>query len=481
MPVQDRARDLTPTSVRRLALAALVLAASACEGERPRIEARPQTIAFSPAPEPGLNQATVTVSATATSGLPVRYGSATPDLCTVGEGSGIVTASASGTCTIEANQPGDTRYAPAPRVTQDVVFTFADVLEFAPAPSLGVHDLATVSAVASSGAPVAFASATPSVCVVDAVTGLVAALSAGDCIVVARAGELEAAQTIAISAPTGATAPNAPTGVAASAGEAADSVTVRVGGVRAGGSPVTGYGVTSSPAGVTAASATLPIAVTCSSSCAGYRFSVTATNEHGTSPPSEPGEIVTRYQVVATFREPDTQPNDTLFVGAYTLNASTGVVTGLRGELSESMTGGATPYPDDTMSWLTLAHQLSSVPITLDGVGGLLVTAFLLGTTDTLSTDPRFGGTDGWSPGSGMGLHFGFPGPNPGNAYAMIFVDPVDPTASLTQAQIDRLAYADCTPRGMMGSTCMTGTADAVYGTAGTMGGHPVSQLTTRP
>jgi hypothetical protein len=33
----------------------------------------------------------------------------------------------------------------------------------------------------------------------------------------------------------------------------------------------------------------------------------------------------------------------------------------------------------------------------------------------------------------------------------------------------------------MMGASCMTGTAVAGYGVAGTMGGRPVSQTTTRP
>jgi hypothetical protein len=79
-----------------------------------------------------------------------------------------------------------------------------------------------------------------------------------------------------------------------------------------------------------------------------------------------------------------------------------------------------------------------------------------------------------------MGLYYGFPGVNPGNAYARIFVNSADPTAPLTQAQIDKLAYADCTSGGMMGATCMTGTTVAGYGTVGTMNGYPVSQTVTK-
>jgi hypothetical protein len=140
------------------------------------------------------------------------------------------------------------------------------------------------------------------------------------------------------------------------------------------------------------------------------------------------------------------------------------------------MTGDPIAYPNDTMTWLPLMYQLSSVYNPT--LGGLLVTTFMLNTTNTLSTQ---GGGDGWSPGTGFGLYYGFPAPtNPGNAYAMIFVNTTNPTAALTQAQIDKLAYADCAPGGMMSAACMTGTTKAGYGTVGTMSGYPVSQIITK-
>jgi hypothetical protein len=132
------------------------------------------------------------------------------------------------------------------------------------------------------------------------------------------------------------------------------------------------------------------------------------------------------------------------------------------------------------MTWLTLEHQLSSLAVNVDGVAGWLVTAFLLPTTNTLAASPKFEGTDGWSPGTGMGLHFGYPGDNPGNAYVRIFVNRNDPTSTLTPAQLALLAYADCTAGGMMGATCMTGTAVSGYGSVGSMSGYPVSQTTTQ-
>ena len=59
---------------------------------------------------------TVTLHATASSGLPVSYSSTTPTICTV-SGS-VVTPTAAGTCTIEATQGGNADYNPAPPVSQ---------------------------------------------------------------------------------------------------------------------------------------------------------------------------------------------------------------------------------------------------------------------------------------------------------------------------------------------------------------------------
>jgi hypothetical protein len=462
-------------------LAVLGLTALSGCADGPRVEGRPQSIVFAPAPPPGVGQATVTVSATASSGLPVRYTSESPSLCAVDAVSGVVTAARSGTCTVAANQYGDATWDAAPQVVQDVTFTFEARIEFAPAPALAVFDLATVTAVESTGLPVGYGSATPSLCSVDGATGVVAALAPGGCTIVASAGDIRASQTIPIFPPAGVTAPGAPSGVVATAGDAPGTAMVRVGAIQAGGSPITVWSVASSPPGVAAAGPTLPLTVTCpESSCAGLRFSVAASNAAGAGPWSSPGDVVTRYRVVATFHEPDTQPNDTLFVGTFLFDASTGVVSALRGELSEAMTGGPTAYPNDTMSWVSLGHQLSAEPVTLDGAAGWLVTTFALGSTDTLASDPRYGGTDGWAPGTGMGLHHGYPGANPGNSYARIFVNAADPTAAPTQGQIDELAYADCAPGGMMGASCMTGTSVPGYGTVGTMGGYPASQVTTR-
>jgi hypothetical protein len=180
---------------------------------------------------------------------------------------------------------------------------------------------------------------------------------------------------------------------------------------------------------------------------------------------------VTTYLLVATFHEPDTQPNNTIFTGSFVYDDALQQVSDLQGRLTESMTGAP---GGGGMNELALDFQLSSIYDS--ALGGLLVTAFLNNSTNTLSL---LGGGNGWTPGTGYGLYYNYPGANPGNAYVRIFVNTANPLAQPTQAQIDKLAYADCAPGGMMSATCMTGTTVAGYGTIGTMSGYPISQTIT--
>jgi hypothetical protein len=179
------------------------------------------------------------------------------------------------------------------------------------------------------------------------------------------------------------------------------------------------------------------------------------------------------YNVVTTWLEPETAPNDSIFVGSFDYDAATKTVSNLKGVLSESMTGGSTGYPNDSMIWLTLGNQLVSWYDA--ALGGTFAATFRNPTTSTFTT--TFG-SNGWSPGEVVYAGFPNASANPGNAYALIFI-PDNPLAALTQAQIDKLAYADCAPGGMMGATCMTGTSEAGYGLSGSMGGYPVSQTIT--
>jgi len=194
------------------------------------------------------------------------------------------------------------------------------------------------------------------------------------------------------------------------------------------------------------------------------------------------------YNVITVWHEPQTQPRDSIFVGTFDYDSLTHTVTNLQGKLSESMTrtGANLAYPNDSMVWLNLNYQLVSWYDS--SLGGTFAAAFKNNNTNTFyNATPN--ATDFWSPQVGVdngAIFYGFPvkASNPGNAYALIFV-PDSPLATLTQAQIDKVAYADCSPTaaggmmtggGMMGSVCMTGTSLAAYGATGSMDGYPKLQ-----
>jgi hypothetical protein len=131
-----------------------------------------QTIAFASLPNQPIVALPFAVSATATSGLPVSFASATKPICTVS--GNIVTLVAVGQCSIHASQAGNTNYLPATPVTQSFQVTKASQsIAFGP---LSNQPFGTppfgVAATASSGLPVAFASTTTTICTVsgDAVT-----------------------------------------------------------------------------------------------------------------------------------------------------------------------------------------------------------------------------------------------------------------------------------------------------------------------
>jgi hypothetical protein len=270
-----------------------------------------------------------------------------------------------------------------------------------------------------------------------------------------------------------ASAPTAPTTVKAVAG-ATVGTTAKVSFTAPasdGGSAITGYTVTATPGGITATGTASPITLTGLTAGTVYTFAVVANNGAGKSAAATASNVA-NYNIVETFHEPMTQPNDTIFTGTFTYDSVNKTVSNLMGALSESMTkvNGVYAAP---MTTVHLMNQLSSVPVTLGGVDGLLVTTFALATTDTFDLG-------GFAPGGTQ--YFGLTAgtPNNHNAYAMVFVNTTDPTATSAQAQIDKLAYADCTAGGMMMSSCMTGTTMAGYGSMGTMMGEPVSQVITK-
>jgi hypothetical protein len=141
----------------------------------------PQTINF-PAIAAQTVGTSLNLTATATSGLTVGFASSTTGVCTVsGTAASFVT---SGTCTIVASQAGNGSYAAAPNVTQSfIVVGKAQTISFPAIASPTAGTTATLSATASSGLTVGFASSTASVCTVSGTT--VSFVTAGTCTIVA--------------------------------------------------------------------------------------------------------------------------------------------------------------------------------------------------------------------------------------------------------------------------------------------------------
>jgi uncharacterized protein (TIGR03437 family) len=139
----------------------------------------PQTITFGALTNQQFGAPPFTISATASSELPVSFASLTNSVCAV-SGS-TVTMIAVGTCTIQATQAGDDTYGAAPPVSQSFrVLPLSQTIAFAALPNLPLNSAPfTVSATASSGLPVSFASLTTYVCTVSGST--VTLVAVGSC------------------------------------------------------------------------------------------------------------------------------------------------------------------------------------------------------------------------------------------------------------------------------------------------------------
>ncbi|MGA9667838.1 MAG: choice-of-anchor D domain-containing protein, partial [Terracidiphilus sp.] len=127
---------------------------------------------------------TVALSATASSGLPVTLVSTTPVVCTLAGANASLAAA--GTCTVIASQSGSSLYAPASSVSQSFSVTLlTQTISFPQIPTQVINSTSPVvlSATATSGLPVAFASVTPSVCSVNSAAATATLLTDGSCTV----------------------------------------------------------------------------------------------------------------------------------------------------------------------------------------------------------------------------------------------------------------------------------------------------------
>ena len=154
------------------------------------VEKRSQTISFSPQENAVTLGATVSMSATASSGLGVSFDSLTTSACTIS--GDVVTTIAEGICTILATQSGNEVYESA-QAAQSFQVTSKEIQTISfPTPSgtdsLEVGSTFEVAASSDSGLEVSYRSDTPAVCSISGTT--VTILSEGTCIITAsQAGD----------------------------------------------------------------------------------------------------------------------------------------------------------------------------------------------------------------------------------------------------------------------------------------------------
>ena len=137
-----------------------------------------QTISFTP-PVSLPVSSVISLSATATSGLPVTLTSLTSSVCSV-TGNNVSTL-AVGNCNIKADQAGDAGYWQAATTTQSIAVTgLTQTISFSAISNVALGSAPfAVTLTASSGLPVTLASLTPAVCTVNGAT--VTLVAEGNC------------------------------------------------------------------------------------------------------------------------------------------------------------------------------------------------------------------------------------------------------------------------------------------------------------
>ena len=154
------------------------LAASTASAYNETVNPIAQAITFVPVSSPQWVNGTLPLTATASSGLEITFTSLTPNLCTIVSGStsisgGTTTATAllstkTGTCTIQAAQAGNANYLAATPVMIGFSVKKPQTINFAAVSSpQQVGTPVGISATASSGLKVTFASQTSGVCTIQ--------------------------------------------------------------------------------------------------------------------------------------------------------------------------------------------------------------------------------------------------------------------------------------------------------------------------
>ncbi len=171
-----------------------------------------QTVTFNSPGNQTLGTAPPALVATASSGLPVTFTSTMPSVCMV-SGTAL-TLVAVGTCVVDANQAGNSIFAPATTVSRSFTVSAAPpTAQTITFNSPGNQTLGTAPpvlvATASSGLTVSFASTTPSICTVT--SSALTLLAVGTCIIdasqagnstIAAATTVSRSFTVSVAPPT---------------------------------------------------------------------------------------------------------------------------------------------------------------------------------------------------------------------------------------------------------------------------------------
>lgn len=330
-----------------------------------------QVISFGTAPSIAVNGSGTVAATGGASTSPVLFTSSTPAVCSVsGPASGAtVLGLTAGTCTIAANQAGDANFNAAALTNLNIAIGKAgQAISFGTAPVL-VAGSTGVQSVTGGGStsPVLLTSTTPAVCTVSGTT--VTAVFGGSCVLAANQAadaNYNAAAQVTQSISVAITFPGAPTAVSAVPGNTVATVSF-LAPAFTGGATLSGYTVTSNPAGgvdSNAGSSALSHSVTGLTNGTSYTFTVKATNAKGDSVASSASSAVIPNLLTPSLSAPTATLVKAGGSVAYTVsytgadivtlaNADVTVITTGNASATAAVTGSGTATRTVTLSGLT--------------------------------------------------------------------------------------------------------------------------------